>query len=199
MGRDRYRRMPETLIAESQTGTADRLKLDLVFSCAETIGQVESDPITGHPGQASVSDCAHLLKAIERWIGLCEAANLTLPNEPRVIDFARAAQEQPIEANSRIVSLHFGSPFLVQIAISLGSVPALALLLHGAKRLYGYDLELKNYRENLKIEYLEAVAYREMLEEEPPPILDTALGARQSPSSYGRWTLKGGVLSDDPE
>lgn len=197
--RDRYRRMPEALIAQHQIGTAKRLRLDLSFSCAEAIGQVESDPITGRPGQASVSDCARLLQAIERWIGLCEAADLTLPNEPRVIDFARVAEHQRIEASSRVVRLHFGSPFLVQISISLGGVPALALLLYGAKRLYGYDLELKNYRENLKIEYLEAAAYRETLENEPPPIVDTALGARQSPSSYGRWTLKGGALSDESE
>ena len=186
--------MRELLTIEKRADSSRELKLDLLFSYDGAPGHVG-----GHSTHASLTDCARLIKGIERWIGLYEVTAATLhKEEPAAIDFATvAAKNRTLEASSDVIRLQYGSPFLVEVALTSGSIPALGLLLYGAKRLHSYDLELKNHRERLKIEYLEAIRYREQLEAEPPPIVDTALGVRKSPSAYGRWKLEGGGLIED--
>jgi hypothetical protein len=61
----------------------------------------------------------------------------------------------------------FGSPFeLISIAATSGGI-GLRLLFYGAKRLYGFDLEVRAYREELRVRFERAKAEARELERRP--------------------------------
>ena len=95
------------------------------------------------------------------------------------------------DPSARVARLHYGSPFVIEAALAGFTVPGLGVLLYGAKRLFAVKLEFLAYREQRRVEYLEAKNLAKALEEDLDDQLGSLLG--QCPD---HWKAVKGIVED---
>ena len=160
-----------------------------------------------------MSDCILLLERVD-WLGaLVGAVEKSVARSPDPVDFVdrvRQLGEYGDATNYEAVvsRLRFGSPFLIHLFLGVGSVPGFAMLIYGAKRLFGLDLEFKAHRHRLGAEYeqqraahIEAKRLADRLERqvEPVPLPAPPRGALPRPVGDVGWKAQRGVVSSADE
>lgn len=194
--------MRELAAGEQGTDLASDLRLELEFELQlgkELPGGPEFTP------PVSLADCVRLFAKVDQWLAITETLSRASREEPWASDeslLQLTNRALPRESGFPIRNLSLRSPFFLNIALTGLTVPGLGLLLYGAKKLYGIDLELKTHRERLRAEYLEAVEWRERLEKEDWPGIDHALDAKSSvemetPPFASEWSMTRGELDEE--
>jgi hypothetical protein len=149
--------------------------------------------------KATLVDCARLLRGVEHWIGAAEAASRQIaplePDDPRLLQRFQALSFET--ARSPVASIHYGSPFEIQVLLGVLTPPGLGVLFYGAKRLFGADLEFRAYREQRRAEYLQAREIAEALERDPPLTVESQV----TPWTEGtfHWRMADGAVTDESE
>lgn len=197
------RTVPDAL-AET-IGTAEALQLDLTFE--RTLGGADppSEGKGWRPGDpSSLTECLSLIQSVTQWIGTSEVVSQMDLREEDVLNATldldasslRASEIAPSGAQVRL--LHYGSPFVVELVLNALTIPGFAVLLYGAKRLYGLPLEFQAYREQRRVEYLEAKKLAAALEASSPTELTDQVGTPQT-HVPDPWALTSGVIRDESE
>jgi hypothetical protein len=153
-----------------------------------------------------LADVELLLGWAETYVGLAcrvetlfERGEITVDNVlDRVVDVPRHVSD---DRRALVSSLNFGSPFVLHLLLIVASPPALAVLITGAKRLFGIDLEFKAHREKVGTEYeiaraahMEAKLIAEMLERDDVSLPWTHHGRSPVSPSAINWHGKHATL-----
>jgi hypothetical protein len=166
----------------SRTGTAESLELELTFELhaglrrwgdardPRDLSYLDELSLFRASPDASLSDCQELLGATETWV-----------------DLALDMEEVEHSSGAAVKRLQYGSPFQIELLLPLLTPAGLAGLFYAARRLYGINMDFKAYREQRRVEYLEAKKLADELER------DIAQPALDQPK---RWKLTGGVLRE---
>ncbi|MGV1048573.1 MAG: hypothetical protein ACOYD4_08655 [Solirubrobacterales bacterium] len=202
---------------ESTVGIAESLRLELEFNrgtLPASRAPRDVDELSGwpflDPRPASLENCQGLVQTVDQWLAICErASNLYVPNaEPEPAMLHGVTGLRDVGSQSAVIRLHYGSPFLFNVALSDVLTPVgLGFLFYGAKRLFGIDLEFLTYRESKRSEYLEAQAHRKALEEAEPRLKEDEISvsgpAANRGDPFGRvhlpksWRLRRGRVTDE--
>ncbi len=185
--------MREAQVQTDYTGTAESLELELTFELipggltVDVLPIYQAEAVRQHDlssKSASIQDCQELLDSINTWIQVATHGKWEFGDHLR-----EQAHGSLIYMNEgRVRSLHYGSPFQIELLLPLLTPPSLAGLFYLAKRLYGIDLEFKAYREQRRVEYLEARATAAQLSADSLP--------NQALNGPRRWWLTGGAFRD---
>ncbi len=187
--------------AEVETEVAGFVRLDLSLELCDRV----RDEAPGHwkltatQRKASVVECSRLLRQVDHWIGVAEAASHQIaPVSADDSDLVERYGKLTFEVGrSQVESLHYGSPFAMQVLLGALAPPGLGVLFYGAKRLFGADLEFRAYREQRRVEYLHAKEIAEAFEREAPVKVDAQVKPRIEEMFL--WRMKEGVVTDETE
>ncbi len=183
--------MREAVITEPASGIADILELDLTFEhlpqprVREDLLDAALENIRRSAGKADLAEHASLLDCQMLFVAV---SSLLQP----ALDHAVAGAQAPTAGKALrmpIKSIKYGSPFELQLLLPMLTPAGLAALLYLAKRLYGIDLEFKAYREQRRLEYLEAKSMAEEFHDPPAPF-ETAIKPAEN------WRLRKGTIRD---
>jgi len=190
-------------LTDKAIGLAAVLHLDLRFELWRGPEPDEEAKWELADERALVSDCRRLLESADRLFNTCGAVSATFGNDYDPVSLQLVDLElAPSESSMSVRRLHYGSPFDLQIVLGALTVPGLGVLLWGAKRLWGIDLEFRAYREQRRIEYLAAKEVADELMDRITPAhgLDKAL-TRPHPTderaSRRTWKASKGTISED--
>lgn len=103
--------------------------------------------------------------------------------------FERAAAKEP-----GALKVHYGSPLFVELDVTqlIQSVSALAFLIFALKRVWGFDLEMKAHREEMRCRFLEAQERADALQAKIEETKDGLLGERTAPFDLAEHELDWG-------
>ena len=137
----------------------------------------------------------------EHLIGVAEAAGPDLENARKI---ARQADYVPnvggrfAVARARATLVHYGSPFELRLLLEGLTVPGLAALFYGAKRIFAVDFEFKAYPEKRRAEFLEAKALAEELQAEWEEREEKASGWSSRSMADQVWKAEKASIRDEP-
>ena len=114
----------------------------------------------GPGGDPSLADASELLETVLEFVGVTQWASET-PQRPRGTDWTEwvATLERETSSTVFVRHLQLGSPFDIALTLPAAiatATPAVTALIYAAKRLWGFDLELRTHREEMRAKYLEA-------------------------------------------
>jgi hypothetical protein len=188
--------MREVATPESPSGTIGSLELELIFDLTpwghgralmKSLSEEDasSEPALESYRKATFYDCQELLASVDDWMRVIRVRDRDLKTYLQEVAPGRSAA-------ATIKRLHYGSPFQIELLLPLVSTAGLTSLFFIARRLYGVDLEFKAYREQRRVEYLEAKAKADLLATQAP------LAPVEEPRAPNEWKLKAGTLRDPP-
>jgi hypothetical protein len=202
----------DTAVLDSAAQIRARLRLELQFE----FGSIFLEGAGALFGErATPGDCARLLYNVQ---GLLEAVDrveesirtkpLSSDSDSELIERLGALSVRGrFQPSSVVQSLRYGSPLWLNILLAASTPPSLGLLIFGAKRLFGVDLEFRAHRERMGAEYEEsrarhlqakriadALAAAPLL---PWPQLHPSDSGQATPHPELRWSAKYGRVVDD--